>query len=76
MGTIRGKSPKQSLTSVKDLTIELPQGKLVNTSVFANNYYEKNSADCTLKCYILDKNVFSKARFTNSSILKYKNFMI
>ena len=25
-GTIRGKSPKQGLTSAKDLTIELPEG--------------------------------------------------
>ena len=27
VGTIRGKSPKQDLTSTKDLTIELPEGR-------------------------------------------------
>ena len=26
-GTIRGKSPKQGLTSAKDLPIELPEGR-------------------------------------------------
>ena len=27
VGTIRGKNPKQDLTSAKDLTIELPEGR-------------------------------------------------
>ena len=27
VGIIRGKSPKQGLTSAKDLTIELPEGR-------------------------------------------------
>ena len=27
VGTIRGKSPKQGMTSAKELTIELPEGR-------------------------------------------------